>query len=105
MNDTIFKVGDKVWSFSRQEWGEVTNFLSDYLPFQVKVRFKNSTETYSLNGLKRPEDKASDLYFEELQASKLARPLRDKDIVLCYDSTDFGMDYRFYDSINKNYLI
>jgi len=104
MNDTIFKVGDKVWSFSLQEWGKVIAISNDTnISFRIEVAFKNGdfNTTYTIDGKLHIVDKASDLYFEELQAPKLARPLQDKDIVMCWNDKDFGMEYRFYDAVHK----
>ena len=101
MSNAIFNKGDKVWSFSLQEWGKVIAISNDPdIKFVVEVTFKNCNinAIYTIDGKLRIVDKASDLYFKELQAPKLTRPLRDKDIVLCWKNNSFNRIYRFYDA-------
>lgn len=63
-DDIIFEVGDRVWSFSRREWGTVKD-LDDESIGCIYVKF--DSVTYHFSCLKR------DLFFEEFIVPESAR--------------------------------
>ena len=102
-----FKVGDKVFSYSLQEWGEVIS-IDTHKTYPLEVRFYYESRStvsvvyYTLDGRCYNESKAPDLFFKEITVEEPQRPLQDKDIVMCYDDEDyFSRHYYFYDEKNK----
>lgn len=92
-----FKVGDRVFSYSSQEWGSVTYTCSK----GVTVAFdNNSKDVFKLDGKRYTNDKAVDLFFNEVFITPPPKPLQDKDIVLCWNDGEFIMQIRFYDAVN-----
>ena len=99
---TEFKVGDRVFSYSLQEWGEVTlvNF-GECLPIRVTFDDKRE-EFYTFDGRLRTNYKAPDLFFDEVSIEQPERKLQDKDMVMCWDNVaPFQRVYRFYDAENE----
>ena len=98
---TKFKVGDRVFSYSLQEWGIVKEI--DYsMHFGTLVKFNNrKPRLYTHDGRKNIEDKAAELFFDEVTIEPPQRPLQDKDIVMCWYNDSFSREYRFYDALNE----
>jgi|688.fasta_scaffold22758_14 hypothetical protein len=72
--DTSFKVGDKVFSYARQEWGTVKNIDTTHYP--VKVYFlSGNLENYTKSGTYQITDKAPDLFFDEVSIDPPLRPV------------------------------
>jgi len=100
----MFKVDDKVWSYSLQEWGEVKYIgykHNSYYP--IRVEFTSIGErTYTADGKSLDCDRVPDLFFEEVRPPQQKRPLQHKDIVKCKEfdaSCEFLL--RFYDRNNN----
>jgi len=104
---TIFKKGDKVWSFSMQEWGVVDDTEDKRDPtYPVTASFEAAGEqlSYTEDGRTWAWDKAPDLYFHKVLApdQKKERPLKHKDIVMCWNNgAEFERVYRFYNQKQK----
>jgi len=104
---TIFKKGDKVWSFSMQEWGKVVHTAYEHnssCPITVESKSGNLL-TYTADGKERCYHKAPDLYFHKVLApeQKKERQLKHKDIVMCWDNgAKFIRVFGFYNQKQKN---
>jgi len=100
---TQFKVGDRVFSYSLQEWGKVIEVEPETV-FILCV-FKNGNdkgEYFTKDGRKLITDKAPDLFFDEVSIKPPKKPLQDKDVIKCWDNEqNFFRGYYFYDSKNK----
>jgi len=98
-----YHVGDRVFSYSLQEWGEVKSTNNKYnIPMYVLFG-KYDMCYFTLDGRRSESDKARDLFFDEVTIELPKRPLQDKDIVKCWDEyAQFEVTYRFYNSINKS---
>ena len=97
----MFKVGDKVFSYSLQEWGEVVDNYDDGIN-RIKVKFKSGTRSFTKGGMYNTNEKAPDLFFDEVSITPPQRPLQDKNIVMCYINNEYEIVYRFYDAKNKH---
>ena len=72
----MFKVGEKVWSYSLQEWGTVIDIDETYaLP--LRVSFVNYYDRYTLDGRFHHKAKAPDLFFDAVTITPPPRPLPD----------------------------
>jgi len=96
---TEFKVGDRVFSYSLQEWGEVRGLDSSY-DTPMYVMFDNFGLCYfTEDGRRSKNDKAPDLFFGAVTIEPPQRPLQDKDIIMCWDDCgEFERAYKFYDA-------
>ena len=97
-----FKIGNRVFSYSLQEWGTVfTTRWSDKL--QIGVEFDSGEEDYFTNdGKLKTRYKTPDLYFYKVQPIPQEKLLKDKDIIKCWDDgSEFEQVYRFYDTKNN----
>ena len=97
-----FNVGDKVFSYSFQEWGEVERTNKHDKVYTLFVKFSSGgTITYTKDGKRYDIDKAPDLFYNEVTIEEPQRPLQDKDIVMCWNDNNYEIVYRFYDAKNK----
>ena len=99
---TQFKVGDRVFSYLLQAWGEVIR-IDSIANCAVVVYFPEyGKEEFTLDGNRSPNDNAPDLFFDEVSIEPPKKPLEDKDIVLCWNNgCNFERRYRFYDAENN----
>ena len=99
---TQFKIGDRVFSYSLQEWGVVTDtYFVELYPVLVDFPEYGSL-SFTTDGRRSIKDKAPDLFFDEIIFELPQRPLQDKDIIKCWDNdVEFEQVYRFYDVKNN----
>jgi len=63
----MFKVGDKVWSYSMQKWGTVTSIDKHEEDYPIAVTFDDDGfETYTWEGMAVCEYVAPDLFKKEM---------------------------------------
>jgi len=96
---TQFKVGNRVFSYSLQEWGEVKGIELE-TNYPIIVDFPEyGAEEFTSDGRRSQNDKAPDLFFDEVAIEPPKRLLQDKDIVMCWDNEgEFQRAYKFYDA-------
>ncbi len=99
---TKFKKGDRVFSYSFQEFGTVKDIYDSEI-YQILVEFPTfKLKEFTSDGRRFTHDKAPDLFFDEVTIEPPKKPLEDKDIVMCWDyEQNFFRGYYFYDSKNK----
>jgi len=96
---TKFKKGDSVFSYSLQEFGEVTGIDNSHdRPLHVKFD-KSGFCYFTENGRRSPKDKAIDLFYDKVSIIAPPRPLQDKDIVKYSgdEKQKFVICFGFYD--------
>lgn len=99
-----FKAGDRVFSYSLQEWGKVVYYGYKYNSnYPLRVKFPSIDEiNYKADGRISSFHKAPDLFFDEVTIEEPSKPLQDKDVIMCWsDSLQFERVFRFYDAKNE----
>jgi len=79
MKTTKFKIGDRVFSYSLQQWGTVEMRVATSSNTTITVYFDNleRKRIYEENGKLFPTDKASDLFYSKVSITPPLKPLPD----------------------------
>jgi len=77
MGTTKFKEGDRVFSYTLQRWGTVEDEEKTYTPNVIIVRFDGlkGIRIYAEDGRLFDEDKAPDLFYNEVTITPPPKPL------------------------------
>jgi len=77
-----FKIGDRVFSYTLQRWGIVEEEEKTYTPNIVVVRFDGLKDIriYTEDGRLFDEDKAPDLFYNEVKIRPPLKPLPDLNV-------------------------
>ena len=74
----MFKIGEKVWSYSLQEWGEVIEIGRFYETYPLVVKFPEGVKkVYTSHGKLCITHKAPDLFYSKVTITPPPRPLPD----------------------------
>lgn len=98
-----FKVGDKVFSYSFQQWGEVVDYdMEQVYPLTIKIG--GNLHGYAKEGRLYCNAKAQDLFFDEVSIIPPPRPLPKLEIDTKFLVSNLDIDDDNFNIWHKRYF-